>query len=161
MQCVLASDVVLDAGHISWGARLSTHYPTVEVRVTDAQMSASNTVLIALIVRSLVDTSFDGAPPLLASLADVLDLAQWQAAKFGLHGNQFDPLDGRKTPGRTHAEQPDGLQPARIEAPRRHRLRQRWLSTAHASWNRGHHPTGPLPCRRIQRHPGGSYRIHC
>lgn len=97
MQFMLDSDVVLDAGHISWGARLSTRYPTVEVRVADAQMSASNTVLLALIARSLVDTSLNGAPPLLAPLADALDLAQWQAAKFGLQGNQFDPLDGRKT----------------------------------------------------------------
>lgn len=29
-------------------------------------------------------------------LAEALDLAQWQAAKFGPHGNHFDPLDGRK-----------------------------------------------------------------
>ncbi|MFJ6418628.1 YbdK family carboxylate-amine ligase [Paeniglutamicibacter sp. NPDC091659] len=97
MQVMLDSDVVLDSGHISWGARLSTRYPTVEVRVADAQMSASGTVLLALIVRSLVDTSLNGAPPVIPPLADALDLAQWQAAKFGLQGNHVDPLDGKKT----------------------------------------------------------------
>ncbi|GAA1496809.1 carboxylate-amine ligase [Paeniglutamicibacter kerguelensis] len=97
MQYMLDSDVVLDPGHISWGARLSTHYPTVEVRVADTQMNASNTVLLALIARALVDTSINGAPPGLPPLAEALDLAQWQAAKFGLHGNHLDPLDGTRT----------------------------------------------------------------
>ncbi|MFF5794711.1 glutamate--cysteine ligase [Paeniglutamicibacter sp. NPDC012692] len=97
MRFILDSDVVLDPGHISWGARLSAHYPTVEVRVADAQMSASTTVLLALIVRSLVDTSLNGAPRTAPPLTEALDLAQWQAAKFGLHGNHLDPLAGRKT----------------------------------------------------------------
>ncbi|MFF5794617.1 YbdK family carboxylate-amine ligase [Paeniglutamicibacter sp. NPDC012692] len=94
---MLDSDVVLDAGHISWGARLSAHHPTLEVRVADAQLNAANSVLLALIVRSLVDTSLNGVPRTAPLLAEALDLAQWQAAKFGLHGNHLDPLDGTKT----------------------------------------------------------------
>ena len=97
MKFMLDSDVVLDPGHISWGARLSTHCPTVEVRVADTQMSASNTVLLALIIRSLVDTSLNGAPPVLPPPVEDLDLALWQAAKFGLQGNHLDPLEGTKT----------------------------------------------------------------
>lgn len=97
MKFMLDSDVVLDPGHISWGARLSTHCPTIEVRVADTQMSASNTVLLALIVRSLVDTGLNGAPPVTPPPAENLDLALWQAAKFGLQGNHLNPLDGSKT----------------------------------------------------------------
>ena len=60
-------------------------------------MTASNSVLLALIVRSLVDTSLNGAPPVLPPRSENLDLAQWQAAKFGLQGNHLDPLDGSRT----------------------------------------------------------------
>ncbi|GAA1496092.1 carboxylate-amine ligase [Paeniglutamicibacter kerguelensis] len=97
MKLVLGADVVLDSGHVRWGARLSTMYPTLEVRVADAQLGASNSILLALVVRSLVDTSLNGAPPRFQPMPEALDLAQWQAAKFGLRGNNFDPFDGTKT----------------------------------------------------------------
>ena len=97
MQFMFDSDVVLDSGHISWGARLSTKYPTLEVRVSDTQLNASNAILLALIIRSLVDSSLNGAPPNSQPMPEALDLAQWQAAKFGLQGNNFDPFDGTKT----------------------------------------------------------------
>lgn len=97
MQFILDSDVVLDAGHISWGARLSTRYPTLEVRVADTQMSASTSILLALIVRSLVDTILSGSVAEDPAVPEVVDLAQWQAAKFGLRGNHIDPLGGEKT----------------------------------------------------------------
>jgi carboxylate-amine ligase len=96
MAFILDADVVLDAGHIGWGARLSTRYPTLEVRVADSQMTASNSVLLALIVRSLVDASLNrptGTDP----LPESLDVAHWQAAKFGLRGNQIDPVNGKRT----------------------------------------------------------------
>ena len=97
LKFILDADVVLDSGHVRWGARLSALYPTIEVRVADAQMNASNSILLALIVRSLVDTSLNGAPPPLQPMPEALDLAQWQAAKFGLRGNNYDPFDGTKT----------------------------------------------------------------
>lgn len=97
MRFLFDSDVVLDAGHVSWGARLSARHPTLEVRVADTQMNAANAVLLALVARSLVDTSLNGSPRTVPPPAEALDLAQWQAAKFGLHGNHLDPHDGTKT----------------------------------------------------------------
>ncbi|MFJ6416316.1 YbdK family carboxylate-amine ligase [Paeniglutamicibacter sp. NPDC091659] len=97
MQFMFDSDVVLDSGHISWGVRLSTKYPTLEVRVADTQMNASNSILLALIIRSLVDSSLNGAPPRVPPMPEALDLAQWQAAKFGLRGKNLDPFDGTKS----------------------------------------------------------------
>ncbi len=98
MKLVLGADVVLDSGHVRWGARLSTMYPTLEVRVADAQLGASNSILLALVVRSLVDTSLNGAPPLFQPMPEALDLAQWQAAKFGLRATISIPSTGRRPP---------------------------------------------------------------
>ncbi|MDQ0092497.1 gamma-glutamyl:cysteine ligase YbdK (ATP-grasp superfamily) [Paeniglutamicibacter psychrophenolicus] len=62
MRFILDADVVLDPGHVRWGARLSSSHPTAEVRVADAQLDASHSILLALIVRSLVDSSLTGEP---------------------------------------------------------------------------------------------------
>ena len=95
MDTLVASDVVLDQGHIGWAARLSNRYPTIEVRIADAQLRAEDSVLLALIVRALVDTSLRAPAPTEPLLPEVLDLAFWQAAKHGLIGNQVDPVTGR------------------------------------------------------------------
>jgi carboxylate-amine ligase len=95
LDSLLASDVVLDQGHIGWAVRLSSRYPTIEVRIADAQLRAEDSVLLALIVRALVDTSLRqpaGPGPL---LPEILDLAFWQAAKHGIMGNQVEPGNGR------------------------------------------------------------------
>lgn len=97
MRFVLDADIVLDPGHVRWGARLSPSFPTIEVRVADTQMKASNSILLALIIRSLVDASLTGEPEGFQPMPEAIDIAQWQSAKFGLDGNNFDPADGRKT----------------------------------------------------------------
>lgn len=97
---VLDSDVVLDSGHISWAARLSSRYPTVEVRVADAQLRSSDSVLIALLIRALVQVSQDEAPVTDCILPEALDLALWQSAKHGLAGTQLDPVTRQRVGAR-------------------------------------------------------------
>ena len=60
-------------------------------------MTASDTVLLAVIARSLVDATLDGTGAGIDPLPESLDLAQWQAAKFGLRGNHIDPVNGTRT----------------------------------------------------------------
>ncbi|MFL4474415.1 YbdK family carboxylate-amine ligase [Paeniglutamicibacter sp. MACA_103] len=96
MEFMLASDVVLDSGHICWGARLSTSYPTLEIRVADAQVSASDTVLLALVMRALVSAGIHSPRPVPNPAPEALDLAHWQAAKFGIRGNHYDLFTGTK-----------------------------------------------------------------
>lgn len=96
MEFMLASDVVLDSGHIGWGARLSTRYPTVEIRVADAQVGANDVVLLALLMRALVSAGVGSPGRVPNPPPEVLDLAQWQAAKFGIRGNQYDLVAGTK-----------------------------------------------------------------
>lgn len=96
MEFMLASDVVLDSGHISWGARLSTRYPTVEIRVADAQLGVSDVVLLALIMRALVSAGLHSPGRVPDPAPEALDMAQWQAAKFGIRGNHYDLAAGTK-----------------------------------------------------------------
>ncbi|WP_312179037.1 YbdK family carboxylate-amine ligase [Arthrobacter sp.] len=80
---LLETDVVLDAGHIGWAARLSQHYPTLEVRVSDAQLEARDSVLLAALVRGLVTTVLaDADRP--EQDPEMLDAALWQAARSRL-----------------------------------------------------------------------------
>lgn len=100
-----ATDVVLDPGHIGWIARLSNNFPTVEVRVADAQLEARDAVLLALMIRGLVTTLLaeagsdpEGSPDTLAD-PEILDAGLWQAARFGLGGNLLDhgPAGGHQS----------------------------------------------------------------
>lgn len=96
MDFMLASDVVLDSGHICWGARLSTNYPTLEIRVADAQMSASDTILLALLMRALVSAGLHSPGRMPNPAPEALEMAHWQAAKFGTRGNHYDLLTATK-----------------------------------------------------------------
>jgi carboxylate-amine ligase len=75
-------------------ARLSARHPTVEVRVSDVCLDARDAVLIAALVRALVDTAARewkaGQRPDMVSAA-VLRQAAWRASRFGLHGELLDP----------------------------------------------------------------------
>ncbi|MDK1359489.1 glutamate--cysteine ligase [Arthrobacter sp. zg-Y1219] len=110
-----ATDVVLDPGHVGWIARLSDNFPTVEVRVADAQLEARDAVLLALMIRGLVttllaegDTDLEGSTDLLAD-PEILDAGLWQAARFGLRGNLLDHGAGGGHLGRAAANQVGAL----------------------------------------------------
>lgn len=95
---MLGTDALLDQGHIGWAARLSSRYPTVEIRIPDSQMRAEESVLLALIVRALVNTSLEAPRVSDSFLPEIMDIALWQGAKHGLGGNQIDPASGRPVP---------------------------------------------------------------
>jgi carboxylate-amine ligase len=54
---VLATGTVLDSGMVYFDARLSATWPTVEVRVADVALRVEDAVLLAGLVRGLVDTA--------------------------------------------------------------------------------------------------------
>jgi carboxylate-amine ligase len=91
---MLSSGVMIDKGMAYFDARLSHHVPTVEIRVTDVCADAADTVLIAALVRGLVETASvawqEGvaAPPTPAAM---LRLATWQAGRYGVGGDLLDP----------------------------------------------------------------------
>ncbi|WJK40342.1 glutamate--cysteine ligase [Solwaraspora sp. WMMA2056] len=94
---LMATGIILDEGMLYWYARLSAHYPTVEVRIGDVCPSLDDTILLAALVRGLVGTA-------LAAVAQgrrapevahhVLAAAHWRAAHDGLEGRAVDLTDG-------------------------------------------------------------------
>ncbi|MET9963321.1 glutamate--cysteine ligase [Streptomyces sp. NPDC006326] len=94
---LLESGVIADRGQLYWQARLSERYPTVEVRCLDVQLEATDAVLLAGIARALVSTAIAeekaGAPPVVCS-PELLQAANWHAARHGLNSTLVDP-DGR------------------------------------------------------------------
>jgi carboxylate-amine ligase len=93
--------VAMDEGMIYFDARLSRHYPTVEVRLADVCLRPENTVLLAGIARGLVETAArewrDGVEPVPVPTA-LLRLAGWKASRWGLRGELLDPVTSRPGP---------------------------------------------------------------
>lgn len=86
-----------DARALNWNMRLSTTYPTLEVRVCDAQLDAASSVTLAIIIRALVDsTRDDSTTP--AREQTPWDAALWHAARHGVGGTLVHPETGRLAP---------------------------------------------------------------
>jgi len=100
---VLDSGVPLDEGMVYTDARLSRHYPTVEVRVPDVCLDLRDAVVIAGLSRALVETAAReyaaGDPPALVS-STMLRLAAWRAGKSGITSDLLDPVTCRPRPAR-------------------------------------------------------------
>lgn len=98
---MVSTGVLLDEGMVYFDARLSRHYPTVEIRITDVCLRPGNTVLLAGITRALVETAArewaDGVPPV-PTPAAMLRLAAWKAGRWGLRGELLDPQTNRPAP---------------------------------------------------------------
>lgn len=84
-----------DVASLSWSARVSDRFPTVEVRVCDAQLTPDDTLFVTALIRALVVSAPDG--PDLGT--DAIDAALWMAARDGLDAMLIDPLTGEATPG--------------------------------------------------------------
>ncbi|RKS22039.1 carboxylate-amine ligase [Arthrobacter sp. AG1021] len=87
---MLDSGALLDAGHIGWAVRLSERNPTIEVRTADGQLTADESVAIAMLVRALVDTGLAQGGVAKTVEDRLLDLGLWHASKMGLSGPLFD-----------------------------------------------------------------------
>jgi len=105
----LATDTLLDEGMIYIEARLSRHCPTVEVRVADVCREPDDAVLVAGLVRALVQTAADAAARGSAPdpvRTEVLQLAEWRASRWGMEAELLDPRTWRPAPA---AEVQDAL----------------------------------------------------
>ncbi|SDJ61985.1 glutamate--cysteine ligase 2 [Streptomyces indicus] len=106
-RAMVATGALLDKGMVYFDARLSDTYPTVEVRISDVCLEPSGTLLIALLVRGLVETAARewraGTAPVPHSVA-LLRLASWRAARSGLAEDLVHPLRMEPTPAATVVE---------------------------------------------------------
>ena len=98
---MVASEVLLDADMVYFDARVSRHYPTVEVRIADVCADARDAVLLAALCRGLVETAArewaEGKPFPWVPTA-LLRLATWQAGHDGVDGALLDPSTSRPRP---------------------------------------------------------------
>ncbi|MHA7292925.1 carboxylate-amine ligase [Arthrobacter sp. HLT1-21] len=100
---LVGTGVIIDRGVLTWMARLSDAYPTLEVRAGDAQLEAQDSVLLAALVRGLVSTAVREAKaglPFLNPDPELLDAAMWQAARHGLAACLVELETGNLLPAR-------------------------------------------------------------
>lgn len=116
VEATIASGVALDVGMVYFDARLSSHAPTVEIRVADVCLDVDDAVLIAALCRALVDTAADewrsgeSAPDVPTHL---IRLATWQAARHGLDDRILSAHTFRPEPARdVVAQLVDHVRPA-------------------------------------------------
>jgi glutamate---cysteine ligase / carboxylate-amine ligase len=101
VRAMVESGVLLDDGMIYFDARLSRHYPTVEIRVADVCVDLEDTLVVAALCRALVETAVaeaargDPVPQMPTSL---LRLAVWRASHDGVGGVLVDPMSRRPRP---------------------------------------------------------------
>ncbi|MEU9039909.1 glutamate--cysteine ligase [Streptomyces sp. NPDC048352] len=100
VRAMIGTGVLRDEGMIYFDARLSSSYPTVEVRVADVCLHATTPVLLAALVRGLVETASRawraGEPPARVGTS-LLRLASWRAGRSGLDGPLLHPETMRET----------------------------------------------------------------
>lgn len=95
------SAVLLDEGMVYFDARLSHHYPTVEIRTADVCSRIEDTVLVAALARAMVETAAADwaagatAPDVHSTL---IRLATFQASRHGMSGDLLDPATARPRP---------------------------------------------------------------
>jgi len=84
---------MFDEGMLYWYARLSAHYPTVEIRMGDVTPTVDDAMLLAALARALVATLLRdvraGVPAPQVS-HPLLMAAHWRAAHDGLEGVAID-----------------------------------------------------------------------
>ena len=89
---------LLDTGMVYFDARLSEHYPTLEIRIADVCLRAEDAVLIAALARALVETEARAArdgQPARSVRTELLRLAGWRASRSGLDDVLLSPVTGR------------------------------------------------------------------
>lgn len=97
VDAMVDSGTLLDEGMVYFDARLSPQHPTLEIRVADVCLLPDDAVLLAALVRALVDTAADawraGEPPTSLRL-ELLRLSAWRASRSGIDGDLLN-LTGR------------------------------------------------------------------
>ena len=118
-QSLIQSGVVGDATKIYWDIRLSQRFPTVEFRATDVCLTIDEAVMIAGLVRSLVQTCYQhhcDRVPYPKVHSELLRSAQWAAARYGLSGKLVDVQSATSRPAADLVEQLlDFVRPALTE----------------------------------------------
>lgn len=97
------SGAAMDEGMIYFDARLSTHFPTVEIRTADVCTRVEDAVLLAALCRAMVLTAarqWERGERLAPLPPQWRRAATWRAARHGLGGGLVDPGSRAVVPAR-------------------------------------------------------------
>jgi carboxylate-amine ligase len=95
---ILGTGTLLDAGMLYFDARLSEHYPTIEIRIADVCLRSDDAVLIAALARALVETearAWRAGHQAAQPRTELVRLAAWRASRSGTEGDLVDPRTWR------------------------------------------------------------------
>ncbi len=98
---LLATGSIDDPARVHWDVRPSPRFPTLEFRVTDVCLTVDDAVAVAGLVRGLVHTCHAEAArggPVPHLRVDLLRMATWRAARYGLEGDLVDVAGQRSVP---------------------------------------------------------------
>lgn len=113
---VIAAGGAFDEGMLYYDARLSAHFPTVEIRVTDVCPDPDVAVAVAALCRALVETAIGSATKAAELSTLALRAAAWRAARHGLTEQLVDPATGDLVPAEMAAESLIGAVREALEA---------------------------------------------
>jgi len=101
---ILESGVSLDEGMTYFDARLSTHAPTVEIRIMDVCLDPEDAAVLAVLIRALVETAaaeWKSGLPADEVRASVLRLESWRASRWGIEEELVHPVYRRRCAAKT------------------------------------------------------------
>lgn len=88
-----------DSSSLAWTVRLSQRFPTVEVRVFDAQLTAEDTLFAVALTRALLlDDDADAPGESHTVPVEMIEASLWTAARRGTDARLVDPLTGDIAP---------------------------------------------------------------
>jgi carboxylate-amine ligase len=90
LHSLLATQIIDLPTQICWDVRPSERFPTLEFRIPDMPLTVDETVMLTGLVRGLVRTCYEQGQQSLAApdvRPEVLEAAQWQAARWGLEAD--------------------------------------------------------------------------
>src|SRR5262249_35741389 len=93
VQALVTTKSVEDATRIYWDIRLPERYETIEFRVMDVCMTIDETLMVTGLIRALVRTCYEATlrkQPVPEVHAELLRIANWRAARYGLEGELID-----------------------------------------------------------------------
>lgn len=103
IQALVMTKSVEDSSRIYWDIRLPERYETIEFRVMDVCMTIDEALMLAGLIRALVHTCCDAARRNVSVpdvRAELLRVANWRAARYGLEDELVDVLAERTLPAR-------------------------------------------------------------
>ncbi|WP_406700318.1 carboxylate-amine ligase [Singulisphaera sp. Ch08] len=92
---------ISEASKIYWDIRPSSHFETLEFRITDVCTSIDEAVMVAGLCRALVRTCYSHAErglPIEYVRPELLRAAKWRASRYGLEGELIDVEARRAVP---------------------------------------------------------------